>query len=78
MQLPAIVADVSEHAARAPLEFFTARIPSAHTRKADGRAVFAFCSWCERESVSLAGLGAAILLPRGCHSGRTSSAPRRT
>ena len=40
------------------LEFFTARIPNAHTRRAYGRAVFAFCGWCERESVSLATLTA--------------------
>lgn len=53
MELPAIVADAGESAARATLEFFTARIPNAHTRRAYGRAVFAFCSWCERERVSL-------------------------
>ena len=58
MRLPAIVADAGERAAHATLEFFTARIPNAHTRRAYGRAVFAFCSWCKRERVSLAGLSA--------------------
>jgi hypothetical protein len=32
------------------------RISNAHTRRAYGRAVFAFCSWCERERVSLVSL----------------------
>ena len=58
MAVPAIIADAGERAAHATLEFFTARIPNAHTRKAYGRAVFAFCSWCERNRVSLAGLTA--------------------
>ncbi|HVV53325.1 MAG TPA: tyrosine-type recombinase/integrase [Polyangia bacterium] len=56
--VPALIAAAGESAARATLEFFTARIPNAHTGKAYGRAVFAFCSWCERERVSLASLTA--------------------
>jgi site-specific recombinase XerD len=58
MAVPAMIADAGEHAARATLEFFTARIPNAHTRRAYGRAVFAFCRWCERQRVSLAELTA--------------------
>src|SRR5215469_13490049 len=58
MPVPAIVADAGERASHATLEFFTARIPNAHTRRAYGRAVFAFCGWCERERVSLTGLTA--------------------
>lgn len=53
MVLPAVIARSGERAARTTLEFFTARIPNAHTRRAYGRAVFAFCAWCERENVSL-------------------------
>jgi hypothetical protein len=58
MAVPALIADAGEQPARATLEFFTARIPNAHTRRAYGRAVFAFCSWRERERVSLGGLSA--------------------
>jgi hypothetical protein len=46
MQVPALIADAGERAAHATLEFFTARIPNAHTRRAYGRAVGAFCQWC--------------------------------
>jgi integrase len=38
MQLPALIADAGEQAARATLKFFTARISNAHTRRAYGRA----------------------------------------
>ncbi len=58
MVLPAMIARSGERAARTTLEFFTARIPNAHTRRAYGRAVFAFCAWCEREGVSLERLDA--------------------
>jgi integrase len=58
MVLPAVIARAGERAARSTLEFFTARIPNPHTRRAYGRAVFAFCAWCERESVSLERLDA--------------------
>lgn len=34
MTLPAVIAEAGESAARHTLEFFTARIPNAHTRKA--------------------------------------------
>jgi site-specific recombinase XerD len=40
------------------LEFFTARIPNGHTRKAYGRAVFAFCEWCQGHRVALRELDA--------------------
>jgi site-specific recombinase XerD len=53
MMLPAIVAEAGEQAGRVTLEFFTARIPNAHTRRAYGRAVFAFCDWCQRQDVAL-------------------------
>jgi integrase len=56
MTLPSVIADAGETAARFTFEFFTARIPNAHTRKAYGRAVFAFCKWCEAEGVALRAL----------------------
>jgi len=58
MALPAVVAEAGEHAARTTLEFFTARIPNAHTRKAYGRAVFHFCAWCQAHRVGLRALDA--------------------
>jgi site-specific recombinase XerD len=58
MALPAIIAEAGEHAARMTLEFFTARIPNAHTRKAYGRAVFRFCEWCQAHRVGLRELDA--------------------
>ena len=58
MAVPALIADAGEQAARATLEFFTARIPNAHTRRAYGRAVAAFCQWCHGQAVSLQALSA--------------------
>lgn len=57
MPVPALIADAGERAAHATLEFFTARIPNAHTRRAYGRAVAAFCHWCHGR-VSLQDLSA--------------------
>lgn len=53
MVLPSIVAQAGEAAAAHTLEFFTARIPNAHTRDAYGRAVFRFCAWCDEQDVPL-------------------------
>jgi hypothetical protein len=50
MALPFAIAEAGEDAARVTFEFFTARIPNLNTRKAYGRAVAAFCAWCEREA----------------------------
>jgi site-specific recombinase XerD len=58
MQLPAFIADAGEDAAHATFEFFTARIPNAHTRKAYGRAVAEFCAWCQGHGVALRTLAA--------------------
>ena len=59
--MPALIVDAGERAAHATLEFFTAQIPNAHTRRAYVRAVFGFCNGCECERVSLAGLTAATI-----------------
>jgi len=53
MALPSAIAEAGEDAARVTFEFFTARIPNLNTRKAYGRAVAAFCDWCDRERVAL-------------------------
>ena len=58
MAIPALIVDAGERAARASLEFFTARIPNAHTRRAYGRAVGAFCHWCQGNRITRAGLTA--------------------
>jgi integrase/recombinase XerD len=58
MLVPAIVADAGERAARKTLEFFTARIANAHTRETYGRAVFAFCAWCDARGVALQAIDA--------------------
>lgn len=56
LALPELVANAGEDAARASLEFFTARIPNEHTRGAYLRAVVRFCSWCANGGVTLEGL----------------------
>jgi site-specific recombinase XerD len=61
MPVPVIIAEAGAHAADVTLEFFTARIANAHTRKAYGRAVAAFCQWCQRHDVRLRALKAATI-----------------
>src|ERR1700712_2484294 len=51
MVMPQLVLHSGAAAARHTLEFFTARIPNAHTREAYGRAVFRFCAWCDLQGV---------------------------
>jgi site-specific recombinase XerD len=53
MLVPSVIAAAGESAGQRTLEFFTARIPNPHTRKAYGHAVFAFCAWLDREDVAL-------------------------
>src|SRR5687767_11962622 len=47
LELPELVARAGQRAAEASFEFFTARIPNAHTRDAYGRAFQRFAAWCE-------------------------------
>jgi len=56
LAIPPVIAAAGERAARMTLEFFTARIPNPHTRKAYGRAVFRFCAWMQENGVSLRAL----------------------
>jgi site-specific recombinase XerD len=53
MALPELVADAGPEAGRQTFEFFTARIPNAHTRLAYGRAVWRFCAWCRSGGLRL-------------------------
>lgn len=53
MVLPALVADAGPDAGRQTFEFFTARVPNAHTRAAYGRAVWTFCAWCRAGGLRL-------------------------
>jgi hypothetical protein len=74
MDVPLVVGDAGEQAARATLEFFTARIPNAHTRRAYGRAVFAFCEWCQTRGVRLQTLEAPTVSVRDFDDeGRTAA-----
>jgi site-specific recombinase XerD len=58
MVVPPVIAEAGEHAARMTLEFFAARIANKHTRRAYGRAVAAFCAWCQEHGVGLKQLDA--------------------
>lgn len=59
--IPALVANAGAAAAQHTLEFFTARLPNAHTREAYGRAVARFCAWCEAHGVELARVSSPIV-----------------
>jgi hypothetical protein len=54
--LPAIIAQAGDHAARRFIEFFTATIRNAHTRRAYGRAVADFLTRCEQRHLTLTGI----------------------
>ena len=49
--LPALIAAAGDPAARRFLEFFTATIRNAHTRRAYGRACGEFLAWCAAAGV---------------------------
>lgn len=51
--LPATVHRAGEHAGRRFVEFFTAHIQNANTRRAYGRAVAEFFAWCEGRGIEL-------------------------
>jgi site-specific recombinase XerD len=61
MGLPTLIADAGAEAAQRTLEFFTARIPNAHTREAYGRAVLRFCAWCDKHGVPLASITSPVV-----------------
>ena len=47
LTVPAIIADLGDHAARRFLEFFTVNIRNSNTRTAYAQAVAQFFRWCE-------------------------------
>ena len=61
MALPPLLAHAGAAAAQHTLEFFTARIPNAHTREAYGRAVFRFCAWCDAHGVVLTAITSPVV-----------------
>jgi integrase/recombinase XerD len=54
--LPAIIADAGERAGKRFIEFFTATIRNANTRRAYARAVSDFLAWCQQGGLSLTGI----------------------
>jgi integrase/recombinase XerD len=54
--LPAIIAQAGDHAARRFIEFFTATIRNANTRRAYAKAVGGFLAWCEGHGLTLPGI----------------------
>lgn len=51
--LPVLIRNAGENAERRFLEYFTAHIRNAGTRRAYGHAVGRFCQWCEWHDISL-------------------------
>jgi integrase len=54
--IPAIIAQAGDHAARRFIEFFTATIRNANTRRAYAKAVGDFLAWCEGHALTLPGI----------------------
>jgi integrase/recombinase XerD len=55
--LPALVADAGDRAGKRFVEFFTAHIRNANTRRAYARAIAQFFNWCEARSIGLHQVG---------------------
>lgn len=53
LQLPGVIEDAGEHTQRKFIEFFTAQIANANTRKAYGRAARQFYRWCAEREIPL-------------------------
>lgn len=54
--LPAIIVDAGEKAGKRFIEFFTATIRNANTRRAYAKAVGDFLTWCQQSGLSLSGI----------------------
>lgn len=61
LSLPALVAAAGERASQRFVEFFTANIRNANTRRAYARAVADFCQWCEVRGLTLERLEPVIV-----------------
>jgi integrase/recombinase XerD len=53
LTVPAIIANLGDHAARRFLEFFTVNIRNPNTRAAYAQAIAQFLRWCEARRLSL-------------------------
>lgn len=53
LELPAIITNAGEHAARRFVEFFVATIRNKNTRMAYARAVYQFMDWCDERGLEL-------------------------
>jgi integrase len=62
LMLPAIITEAGPNAAERFVEFFTANIRNAHTRRAYARAALRFLSYCESKSVSNLGAIRPVLV----------------
>jgi site-specific recombinase XerC len=51
--VPALIADAGEQASWRYVEFFTANIRNANTRRAHARACGSFLAWCEERGLTL-------------------------
>jgi hypothetical protein len=58
LTIPSLIAAAGEAAQRQTLEFFTARLPNAHTREACGRALLRIC---DVHVVQLAAISAPLV-----------------
>ena len=56
--LPPVIARAGEHAANRLVEFFTAQIRNANTRRAYGRAAWQFFEWVDQRGLALEGITA--------------------
>ncbi len=54
--IPALIADMGEHASWRYVEFFTANIRNANTRRAYSRGCVRFFAWCEDSGLTLAAI----------------------
>jgi integrase/recombinase XerD len=54
--VPLIIADAGERAGKRFIEFFTATIRNANTRRAYARAVSDFLAWCQQGGLTLTGI----------------------
>src|SRR5687768_179779 len=73
--VPSIVGDAGADASRRFLEFFTANIRNKNTRLAYARAVFVFCTWCERRRLALPHLEPMLIAAYIEQLGKTHSVP---
>jgi len=75
LQLPALIHRAGGSAGRRFLEFFTAQIRNAHTRRGYARAVASFFEWCEAHGLELAQVEPMVVAAYVEELGRRYSVP---